>query len=273
MQTANGKDFVVCKLKARVNLHGILSVESGYYVEEEEVEEPIPESKDADVSETMDDDVIMDADRSKAMDTDAANGEAKAPKTRKVKTQVRKGDLPISQGTTSLDTSLVTRFLEQENAMTMEDKLVSDTEDKKNELESFIYELRGKIDDDYAEFASDEEKEKVKAKLEQIEEWLYDDGEDSTKAVYISKIDEIRFSAGPIIQRYNDKREEERQALLKIQEEEAAKKKAEEEAARKAAEEKKAAEEAAAKAAAADQEMTDAPAEAEAVKADGVEEA
>jgi heat shock protein 4 len=43
-------DFMVCKLKARVNLHGILNLDKGYYVEDEEFEEPIPELKDADVS-------------------------------------------------------------------------------------------------------------------------------------------------------------------------------------------------------------------------------
>ncbi|KAI5304305.1 Heat shock 70 kDa protein 4L, partial [Ascosphaera atra] len=36
-------DFMVCKLKARLNLHGILNIENGYYVEEQEVEEPINE--------------------------------------------------------------------------------------------------------------------------------------------------------------------------------------------------------------------------------------
>lgn len=36
-------DFMICKLKARLNIHGVLNVESGYYVEETEVEEPIPE--------------------------------------------------------------------------------------------------------------------------------------------------------------------------------------------------------------------------------------
>src|ERR1700761_5356081 len=40
-------DFMICKLKARLNLHGILNVEQGYYVEDVEVEEPIPEDKDA----------------------------------------------------------------------------------------------------------------------------------------------------------------------------------------------------------------------------------
>ena len=44
---------MICKLKARLNLHGILNVESGYYVEDVEVEEPVSEGgdkKDADVS-------------------------------------------------------------------------------------------------------------------------------------------------------------------------------------------------------------------------------
>ncbi|KAF1992433.1 putative heat shock protein Hsp88 [Aulographum hederae CBS 113979] len=219
-------DFMVCKLKARLNLHGILNVEQGYYVEDQEVEEPIPEAKEG---EKKDGD---------AMDTDAPNGTA-TPKTRKVKKQVRKGDLPLSAGTASMDQATKEAAMEKEQAMFMEDKLVADTEDKKNELESYIYELRGKIDEQYAEFASDEEKEKVKAKCEATEDWLYDDGEDASKAVYIAKIEEVRAVAGPIIQRYNDKLQEEREAILKLQEEEAAKKKADADAKKKAEEDSK----------------------------------
>ena len=56
-------------------------------------------------------------------------------------------------------------------------------------------------------------------------------------------MDEIRFVAGPIVARYLDKLEEERQAVLKAQEEKAAKIKAESDAKKKADEEaKKAAE-------------------------------
>ena len=103
------------------------------------------------------------------MDTEQTNGAEVKVKTRKVKKQVRKGELPLSSGTSSLDESTKGLFAEKENSMFMEDKLVADTEEKKNELESFIYELRGKIDDQYAEFASEQEKEKVRAKLEQSE--------------------------------------------------------------------------------------------------------
>jgi heat shock protein 4 len=109
-------------------------------------------------------------DSDQAMDTDPPTTEQK-PKTRKVKKQVRRGDLPIVSGTSSLDQAIKDAAAEREGTMFMEDKLVIDTEDKKNELETYIYDLRGKIDDEkyYATFASEEEKEKLKAKLEQAE--------------------------------------------------------------------------------------------------------
>ena len=238
-------DFMICKLKARVNIHGVLNVESGYYVEEEEVEEEIKEEPKPD-SEKKDGD---------AMDTDK---DAK-PKTRKFKKQVRKGELHVVPGTSSLDDSSKNLLSEKEQSMVMEDKLVADTEEKKNELETFIYELRNKLDDQYSEFASDDEKTKIRAKLDETEEWLYDEGDDAKKAIYIAKMDEIRAMAGPVVQRHFEKEEAERQALqARIDAENAAKKAAaEEEAARKAAEEKAAQD---ANGAGKDEEMTDADA-------------
>lgn len=100
---------------------------------------------------------------------DVDQKEPEKPKMRKVKKQVRKGELPLSSGTASLDQAQKDALLERENQMFMEDKLVLDTEHQKNELESFIYELRGKIDDIYAEFSSEDEKAKVRQKLETVE--------------------------------------------------------------------------------------------------------
>ncbi|CAP70366.1 uncharacterized protein PODANS_3_4490 [Podospora anserina S mat+] len=302
--TGGPEDFMICKLKARVNIHGVLNVESGYYVEDQEVEEEIKEEsdkKEGDVSilptrennplsvdstqmnttggmeevpvrspkrrkteapatsesdhhagavgEEDDDEqernkLTTESFTQKAMDTD------EKPKTRKVKKQVRKGDLPIVSATLSLDQGAKAQLFEKESAMAMEDKLVADTEEKKNELETYIYDLRNKLDDQYSEFASDEEKEKIKAKLEATEDWLYDEGDDTTKAVYVAKIDEIRALAGPIVQRHFEKVEADRQALQARLDAERAAKKAEEEA-RKAAESKSDSK---------DEEMTDADA-------------
>lgn len=199
-------DFMICKLKARLNIHGVLNVESGYYVEETEVEEPIPEppqeeKKEGDVrsstistdqsngqhspsepaakrhrpsaefvlarpvSATVSNELTSSA---QAMDVDK-DAPKEPPKMRKVKKQQRKGDLPLSAGTASLDDATKQTAAERENSMIMEDKLVGDTENEKNNLESMIYELKDKILDVYAEFASDEEKAKLNAKLEQVE--------------------------------------------------------------------------------------------------------
>lgn len=50
-------DFMICKLKARVNIHGVLNVESGYYVEDQEIEEEIKEDDKKDDGEKKDPDV------------------------------------------------------------------------------------------------------------------------------------------------------------------------------------------------------------------------
>jgi heat shock protein 4 len=214
--TGGPEDFMICKLKARVNIHGVLNVESGYYVEDQEVEEEIKEEngekKDGDVSiliqsgnepssvaaeqvgagdlgttsprwskrrKTQDSvsgaepgpqpagvedtrNELTTESSQKAMDTDAKD---EKPKTRKVKKQVRKGELPIVSATHSLEASAKNAVAEKEAAMVMEDKLVADTEEKKNELETYIYDLRNKLDDQYADLASDEEKEKIREKL------------------------------------------------------------------------------------------------------------
>ena len=217
-------DFMICKLKARLNLHGVLDLNQAYYVEDVEVEEPVPEKeeekktdekKDPDVGaarSTLSNlattcgrtEVRHDSDAfspprpakrfklafvseepslsefgfkmpkvrltgTQAMETDQPNGEATKPKTVKKRKQIRKGDLNLSAGTSSLDQASKDKVTELENAMIMEDKLVADTEDKKNELESFIYELRGHIDDKYAEFASEEEKDRIRAKCTDLE--------------------------------------------------------------------------------------------------------
>ncbi|KAJ4376947.1 adenyl-nucleotide exchange factor sse1 [Didymella sp. IMI 355093] len=246
-------DFMICKLKARLNIHGVLNVESGYYVEEVEVEEPIPEPEgekkegevrvpafpiDFDGNKQSSGEPVV---KRRKQDTEFmdVDKEKEPPKMRKVKKQQRKGDLPLSAGTASLDEATQSLHAERENAMIMEDKLVQDTENEKNNLESMIYELKDKIIDQYADFASDDEKSRLNAKLEQIEDWLYEDGEDASKAQYVSKKEDIRSIAGPIIQRYNDKLQEEESKKREKWEKEAAAKQAEIERQKREAEAKK----------------------------------
>jgi len=162
------------------------------------------------------------------------------PQTRKVKKQVRKADLPIVGGGLSLDSALKETYKEREAEMTVADKLVADTEDRKNALEEYIYDTRGKLDDIYAEYATEEEKAKFREMLDAAEEWLYDEGEDASKHAYIAKMEELLSLGGPIRQRLLDAQEKVRQEQIRIQQERAAEEKRirdEAEAAKKAQEE------------------------------------
>ncbi|KAF9120754.1 adenyl-nucleotide exchange factor sse1 [Mortierella sp. 14UC] len=126
VEPVNGEAACV-KVKARVNIHGVLTVESAYVVEEVVKEELVEESK---------------------TETPAAEGEevgAEAPLTRKVKKLVKKGDLTVVSATSSMDRSLVNELREKEMEMIASDKLVVDTEMAKNTLEEYIYDTRSKL--------------------------------------------------------------------------------------------------------------------------------
>lgn len=97
-----------------------------------------------------------------------------------------------------------------------------------------------------------------------LQDWLYDEGDDASKAKYVNKQEEIRSIAGPIIQRYNDKIEGERQAVLEKQQKAHAAKQAEIERKKREEESKKQANAPEPK----DTEMSD----ADAVKPDAVDE-
>lgn len=53
---------------------------------------------------------------------------------------------------------------------------------------SLVFQLHDKL----YEFVTDSERELLITKLQETEDWLYEDGEDETKGVYIAKLDELK---------------------------------------------------------------------------------
>jgi len=104
--------------------------------------------------------------------------------------------------------------------MVEDDKHVADTEDRKNALEEYIYDMRGKIEDRYADFASEEEKSKFRTMLDEAEDWLYGEGEDATKAQYVAKYEDLQSLGGVIKGRYLQAENEKREAELRKKQEE-----------------------------------------------------
>ena len=113
----------------------------------------------------------------------------------------------------------VQKAVEKEFEMALQDRVMEETKDKKNAVEAYVYDTRNKVriamvfllfkdefciitktnfslsfqlNDKYQEFVVDSERESFTAKLQEVEDWLYEDGEDETKGVYIAKLEELK---------------------------------------------------------------------------------
>ncbi|RKP31204.1 heat shock protein 70 [Metschnikowia bicuspidata] len=193
-----GEQYIATKLKLRNDPSGFYTIESAHTVQEVIVKELVEKEESSEDAE--------------------GEGEDEEPEYREIKKVVKKNDLTLEMTSAALSKSVRNELFEKENAMFVADKLVADTEDRKNALEEYIYELRGKLEDQYAKFASDAEKEKLTGLLAKTEEWLYDDGYDSTKAKYIAKYEELASIGNLIKGRYLADHEEKKQAMRQKQE-------------------------------------------------------
>jgi heat shock 70kDa protein 4 len=75
------------------------------------------------------------------------------------------------------------RLLEEEGQMSAADALQRATDEAKNALEAYVYDMRSKVQGAYADFAKPEEREAFVSELNTVEDWLYEDGEDEKKSV------------------------------------------------------------------------------------------
>ncbi|VAH03131.1 unnamed protein product [Triticum turgidum subsp. durum] len=217
------------KVKVRLNIHGIVSLESATMLEEEEVEVPVSSTsevpKDATRMET--DDAPQDPASSAGDHTqepkgaaDPAEGAAENgaqdseektvpmdtdTKVEPSKKKVKKTNVPVAEmvygamGTVELE-----KAVEKEYEMALQDRVMEETKDKKNSVEAYVYDMRNKIHEKYNDFVMLEDIEGLMAKLQEVEDWLYEDGEDETKGVYVAKLEELKKLGGPIEMRYKE---------------------------------------------------------------------
>ncbi len=87
---------------------------------------------------------------------------------------------------------------ELEASMAFEDQLIKETADKRNELESYIYAMRTKLDGPLKSFCSPADVSIFKKAMDDAEEWLYGDGYETTKNNYAKRLDDLLAFGKPI---------------------------------------------------------------------------
>jgi len=108
----------------------------------------------------------------------------------------------------ALHNDQVKGFTEKEAQMAHQDRIVEETGEARNALESYILEMRNKVQDekDLANYVKDSDRDKFVDSLTKAEDWLNEDGFDAQKSEYVSKLDELKKYGDPIVNRKKKKK-------------------------------------------------------------------
>ena len=68
----------------------------------------------------------------------------------------------------------------------------SERSDAKNAVEEYVYLMREKIYSTYENSISEDDRDKFSRFLSETEDWLYEDGENEKKQVYVDKLAELK---------------------------------------------------------------------------------
>eukprot|EP00095_Tigriopus_kingsejongensis_P004434 snap_masked-scaffold227_size249015-processed-gene-0.6 protein:Tk04434 transcript:snap_masked-scaffold227_size249015-processed-gene-0.6-mRNA-1 annotation:"97 kda heat shock" len=201
------------KVKVRVNLHGIFTVASASFSEKHEIEEEVPMEVETpkepapEANGPAADEAAKEGAKEGAKDTEPMEEEKQQPAPpskepvkmeKRKKTITKTIDLPItpivvgalSRDKLELATDLEKTFVAQDNQE-------SERLNAKNTVEEYIYDIRSKIHDQYADFISESDRAKFGSELEDTENWLYEDGEDCERSVYMERLKALKMKGEP----------------------------------------------------------------------------
>mmetsp|Transcript_14730 Transcript_14730/g.18842 ORF Transcript_14730/g.18842 Transcript_14730/m.18842 type:complete len:878 (-) Transcript_14730:355-2988(-) len=218
----NDKEPRTIRVNVKHDINGIVGISSAQMMEEVDPGEESPKNKDSPKktdSQKQEDSKNTPKENGEKMDTseegkkDAASEETPAespsekaasePNTPETpgqkKKKFRKRELQVSVIATGLSKTEVLNAKAEEAQMAAKDKLIQETADKRNELESYIYSMRDRIIDALRPYLEDAVKDDFSKKLEDAEGWLYsDEGFDTTKAEYGKRLNELKSIGDPV---------------------------------------------------------------------------
>ncbi|CAG9535600.1 unnamed protein product [Cercopithifilaria johnstoni] len=193
------------KVKVRINPNGIFSVCSANTFET--VEASPLDTQIHKAPEAMETD---DTKRDKEENADATTSNVIPPaEDQKLlnnngqKTKTIAMDLPVEEHIPHIIANEL-QFMQFEKEMQGKDRVEKEKADAKNAVEEYVYYIRDKLSDVFAEFISDDDAEKLRELLTKTEDWLYDEGEDVEKKVYDAKMSELKKLGDPVHERHRE---------------------------------------------------------------------
>ncbi|KAI4493155.1 hypothetical protein M0802_009572 [Mischocyttarus mexicanus] len=118
----------------------------------------------------------------------------------KKKVPVRTIELPVEANINGLSQRELDIALEKECKMIAEDRQENERIDARNALEEYVYDLRSKLTDDFqlATFVTENDRDSLCRTLDETEIWLYEEGEDCQRQVYMDRLTRLKAQGEPI---------------------------------------------------------------------------
>ncbi|KAK2965944.1 hypothetical protein RJ640_009862 [Escallonia rubra] len=132
-------------------------------------------------------------------------GTEKKLKKRTFRVPLKISEKKISQGMSLSEESLS----EAKRKLEVLDKKDAErrrTAELKNTLEGYIYATRDKLEssEEFKKISSSQERQSFIDKLDEVQEWLYTDGEDASASEFQERLDSLKAIGEPIFFRYNE---------------------------------------------------------------------
>eukprot|EP01086_Lenisia_limosa_P010582 TRINITY_DN3503_c0_g1_i2.p1 TRINITY_DN3503_c0_g1~~TRINITY_DN3503_c0_g1_i2.p1 ORF type:complete len:827 (+),score=361.42 TRINITY_DN3503_c0_g1_i2:171-2483(+) len=80
-------------------------------------------------------------------------------------------------------------------------KMVVETENLRNEVETYVYDMRDRLSSSLEAFCDPSVIDEFRTFLNSTEDWLYEDGEDAPKGAYSKKLKELHAFGDPVVSR------------------------------------------------------------------------
>lgn len=122
----------------------------------------------------------------------------------KKKNKVKTIDLSIVANVIRMTKDDINCFMEKEGKMIMQDKLEKERADAKNAVEEYVYEMRDKMSGVLADYITPANRESFLRQLEETENWIYEEGEDQPKQVYLDRLSSLKKVGQPVVVRHRE---------------------------------------------------------------------
>uniref|UniRef100_T1PDV7 Hsp70 protein n=1 Tax=Musca domestica TaxID=7370 RepID=T1PDV7_MUSDO len=222
-------EYAEVKVKVRINHHGIVLISSASLVDKKEAEEPPTPEPAANAEQPAGGEQQQQNNGGEPMDvqTEACNdneddstntasspgGQGWAQRVKgwftpgadKKKKTTKLIELPMDVHTHGFLPNELSNLIQQEAKMVSNDAKETERIDAKNALEEFVYDMRNKLQGGPLErYVVDAERDAICAQLNELENWLYEDGEDCDRDTYVNKLKALHNQTNPIKDRASD---------------------------------------------------------------------